>query len=161
MMQNIRGKDAGLLAWNPKRRILAIAWQCGAISLWDGEMDAIRATSLQERTNKHVDRFPISVLTWHEEGKNFFTGDRQGVAILWAMDEQKKPTTLWEYREQSAHVITACFGPVPLGPDGAPAAHATPACFFVLHFPALKKWKILHQTGMPQEPPTVAQTLDK
>lgn len=77
LIRNIRGRDCSQLAWNPRRRILAIGWSCGAVSLWDGEMEQIRPTALSERTNKHSDKFPITVLQWADDGQHFATGDKQ------------------------------------------------------------------------------------
>lgn len=159
--QNVRGKDAAQLAWNPVRRMLAIAWNCGAISLWDGEMDSIRPTALSERTNKHVDKFPVTLLRWCCDGRHFVSGDKAGVAILWSVDDAKKPIILWEYREQGSQVVAACFGDEPASDAQMPeGAVKSPALFFVLAFPSQGKFKVMYQSGMPNEPPHVIHTAD-
>jgi WD40 repeat protein len=70
-IKNIRGTPAGCLAWHPDRQLLAIAWQDGAVSLWDAAK-----CHLKEDSKTH--RQPINQLLWHPGGKQFMTADVQG-----------------------------------------------------------------------------------
>lgn len=70
-IKNIRGTPAVCLAWHPDRQLLAIAWQDGAVSLWD----AARC-HLEEESKTH--RQPVSHLLWHPGGKHLMTADLAG-----------------------------------------------------------------------------------
>lgn len=70
-IKNVRGTPAVCLAWAPDMQLLAIAWQDGAVSLWD------EATChLEEDSKTH--REPVSQLLWHPGGRHFMTADTSG-----------------------------------------------------------------------------------
>jgi hypothetical protein len=70
-IRNIRGMPAVCLAWAPDRQLLAIAWQDGAVSLWDAAK-----CHLEEDSKTH--RQPVSQLLWHPGGRHFMTADAAG-----------------------------------------------------------------------------------
>jgi WD40 repeat protein len=70
-IKNIRGTPAVCLAWHPEKQLLAVAWQDGAVSLWDAAK-----CHLEEDSKTH--RQQISQLIWHPDEKHFMTADNQG-----------------------------------------------------------------------------------
>lgn len=70
-IRNVRGTPAVCLAWHPDKQLLAIAWQDGAVSIWDAAK-----CHLEEDSKSH--RQPICQLLWHQDGKHFVTADVQG-----------------------------------------------------------------------------------
>jgi hypothetical protein len=70
-IRNVRGTPAVCLAWHPDKQLLAVAWQDGAVSIWD----AARC-HLEEDSKSH--RHPISQLLWQPDGKHFMTADVHG-----------------------------------------------------------------------------------
>lgn len=67
-IRNVRGTPAVCLAWAPDRQLLAIAWQDGAVSLWDAA-----TCHIEEDSKTH--RQPVSQLLWHPGGRHFMTAD--------------------------------------------------------------------------------------
>jgi WD40 repeat protein len=59
------------LTWHPDKQLLAIAWQDGAVSIWDAAK-----CHLEEDSKAH--RQSICQLLWHPDGKHFMTADVQG-----------------------------------------------------------------------------------
>lgn len=70
-IRNVRGTPAVCLGWHPDKQLLAIAWQDGAMSIWDAAK-----CHLEEDSKSH--RHPIGQLLWHPDGKHFMTADVQG-----------------------------------------------------------------------------------
>lgn len=70
-MRNIRGTDAACLAWHPAQPLLAVAWQDGALSLWDADRQ-----QLSEDSKGH--RQAVVQLAWHAGGGHLLSADAGG-----------------------------------------------------------------------------------
>lgn len=70
-VKNIRGTQAACIAWHPSKLLLAIAWQDGAVSVWDAAQ-----RHMEEDSKMH--RHPISHLQWDAAGTCLLTADTQG-----------------------------------------------------------------------------------
>lgn len=70
-VKNIRGTGAAAVAWHPHLFLLAIAWQDGALSVWDASR-----RHLEEDSKVH--RHPVSHLVWDPAGNSLLTADSQG-----------------------------------------------------------------------------------
>ncbi|BFZ17235.1 hypothetical protein BsWGS_20274 [Bradybaena similaris] len=68
-------------AWHPTRKILAVGWETGEISLWnEQDKELIDAT--------HLHRSEVTVMHWSSNGTRLLTADTSGVLIGWKSDSK-------------------------------------------------------------------------
>ncbi|ESO81986.1 hypothetical protein LOTGIDRAFT_223604 [Lottia gigantea] len=69
------------IAWHPNRRILAVGWETGEITIWN-EQDNEVTEALQ------IHKHEVSVLHWSSTGSRLSTGDKNGVLVVWKSDSK-------------------------------------------------------------------------
>jgi len=111
LIQNPRGGDASTLAWHPIRRLLAIGWKDGGVSLWNqGDM------KLKDDTRTH--KGAITTLAWSPDGTRLISGDSDGKVGTWKTDTQMRPVPVVQYHERDSSVTSIAFDTKRPSPEG-------------------------------------------
>eukprot|EP01135_Chromosphaera_perkinsii_P005240 Nk52_evm9s327 gene=Nk52_evmTU9s327 len=116
-----RSCRAAVIKWHPHRKILAVGWEDGTLTVWN-EYEKL----LHE--NKDVHRRPITCLEWYTEGNRFFTGDAEGCVAIWKCDGRGQMAPMKQYKKSGS--VTSCvFRSLNIKLDKA-AAGVVPPLFF-------------------------------
>lgn len=69
------------VAWHPNRKILAIGWQTGELTIWnEQEHELIEPT--------HLHKGELAVMHWSSNGTRFVSGDKSGMLMVWRADSR-------------------------------------------------------------------------
>ncbi|GFS01827.1 intraflagellar transport protein 140 homolog [Elysia marginata] len=68
-------------AWHPTRKIIAVGWETGEITLWnEQDKELIEAA--------HLHRSEVTVMRWSSSGSRLLSADNSGVIIGWKSDSK-------------------------------------------------------------------------
>eukprot|EP00743_Colponemidia_sp_Colp-15_P005070 GILK01005459.1.p1 GENE.GILK01005459.1~~GILK01005459.1.p1 ORF type:complete len:1424 (+),score=370.05 GILK01005459.1:129-4400(+) len=99
-VQITRQKVARFLAWHPSAPVLAVGWEDGCLTIWNG-LDKMT----RDDTTTH--RASISALCFSPDGTRLVSADESGVVSVWRTDARGRLNPLCSYRKTGAitHIV--------------------------------------------------------
>ena len=96
-----RSVSVQCMQWHPEKKIIAIGWRSGEITVYNGQENAF-----YEQSSIHKEA--ISVLSWNQDGTRLISGDQSGLLVVWKAEGkgQLHPSPLYQHRLHAA--LTHC-----------------------------------------------------
>ncbi|CAM1291051.1 IFT140 (predicted) [Pycnogonum litorale] len=79
------------LAWHPTRRLLAIAWEKGDITIWN-DHDAILQKCSDQRHNE-----PVLCVKWSQRGSRLMSAGSSGACVAWKVDPNGEMSVVFHH----------------------------------------------------------------
>ena len=98
-----RPGDANVLAWHPKRRILACGWSDGVVSLWYMKEQITREDNVIHKNGAVV------LLKWNSDGSRLISGDTQGTVGVWQSDNRGRLIHIIKYDRGGGPLVSSLF----------------------------------------------------
>ncbi|KAK2190875.1 hypothetical protein NP493_66g06033 [Ridgeia piscesae] len=117
-----KSRPASVLAWHPTRKILAVGWETGELTILnEQEHEKFEAPDCLHKSE-------ITILHWTSNGTRLLSGDAMGVLVVWKADTrgrlQQQPLSQQNLQEQLTEVVLKPQAPVDPMTDIASLARA-------------------------------------